>query len=70
MHAKTKYTELWLIRSLIYVEKIHQFLSSIKKDAPKRKLVDFFLPHGVVVVVVIAAVVVISLVLSYVKVPA
>ena len=68
MHAKTKYTELWLIRSLIYVEKIHQFLSSIKKDAPKRKFGHFFLPHGVVVVV-IAAVVVISLVLSYVKVP-
>jgi len=44
------------------------FLSSIKKDAPKRKLVHFFLPHGVVVVV-IAEVVVISLVLSYVKVP-
>jgi len=30
------------------VKKIHQFLSSIKKDAHKRKLVPFFLPHGVV----------------------
>jgi len=31
----------------MYVKKIHQFLSSIKKDAHKRKLVPFFLPHGV-----------------------
>ena len=30
-------------------EKIHQFLSSIKRKARKRKLVAFFLPHGVVV---------------------
>ena len=29
-------------------EKIHQFLSSIKKDARKRKFVPFFLHHGVV----------------------
>ena len=28
-------------------EKIHQFLSSIKKDAHKRKTGSFFLPHGV-----------------------
>jgi len=27
---------------LMYVKKIHQFLSSIKKDAHKRKLVPFF----------------------------
>jgi len=32
---------------LMYVKKIHQFLSSTKKDAHKRKLVPFFLPHGV-----------------------
>jgi len=31
---------------LIYVKKILQFLSSIKKDEQKRKLVPFFLPHG------------------------
>jgi len=42
MHAKIKRTELWLIFSLMYVEKVHQFLSSIKKDAHKRKLVPFF----------------------------
>jgi len=28
-------------------EKNHQFLSSIKKDVHKRKVVSFFLPHGV-----------------------
>jgi len=28
-------------------EKIHQFLLSITRDARKRKLVPFFLPHGV-----------------------
>jgi len=28
-------------------EKIQQFLSSIKKDAQKIKLVPFFLPHSV-----------------------
>jgi len=33
----------------MYVKKIHQFLSNIKKEAHKRKLVPFFLPHGVVV---------------------
>ena len=27
-------------------EKIQQFLSSTKKDAHKRKLVPFFLPHS------------------------
>ena len=32
----------------MYVQKIHQFLWSIKKDAYKRKLVPFFLPHSVV----------------------
>ena len=42
MHAKIKYTSLWLILSLMYVKKIHQFLSSIKKDAHKRKLLPFF----------------------------
>jgi len=31
----------------MYVEKVHQFLSSIKKDAHKRKFVLFFLPHSV-----------------------
>jgi len=30
----------------MYVKKIHQFLSSIKKDAHRRKLVHFFLRHG------------------------
>ena len=30
--------------------KNHQFLSSIRNDAYKRKLVPFFLPHGVVFV--------------------
>jgi len=29
-------------------KKVHQILSSIKKDAQKRKLVHFFLRHGVV----------------------
>jgi len=38
--------------------KIHQFLARIKKDAHKRKLVSFFLPHGVVVVVVVKIMVV------------
>jgi len=36
--------------SLMYVKKIHQFLSSTKKmhtKEKKRKLVPFFLPHGV-----------------------
>ena len=28
-------------------EKIHQFLSSIKRDAHKRKLVPSFLPHSI-----------------------
>jgi len=31
----------------MYAKKIHQFLSSIKRDAQHRKLVPFFLPHGV-----------------------
>jgi len=47
MQAKTKYTELWLILSLMNVKKIRQFLFSIKEDAHKRKLVLFFLSHGV-----------------------
>jgi len=29
--AKIKYTELYLTLSLMYVKKIHQFLSTIKK---------------------------------------
>ena len=29
------------------VKKIHQFLSSIKKDAHKRKVIPLFLPHNV-----------------------
>jgi len=36
--------------SLMYVKKIHQFLSSTKKDAHKRKkkkIGSFFLRHGV-----------------------
>ena len=37
MHAEIKYTELYLIRSLIYMRKIHQFLSSIKRDVCKSK---------------------------------
>jgi len=36
------YIELCLILSLMYVKKIHQFLSRIRKDAHKRKLVSFF----------------------------
>jgi len=43
----TVHIELWLILSSICVKKIHQFLSSINKDARKRKLVSFF-PYGVV----------------------
>jgi len=42
MHAKIKYAELYLMLSLMYVKKNHQFLSSIGKDAQKRKLVPFF----------------------------
>jgi len=38
----TVHIELWLILSSICVKKIHQFLSSINKDARKRKLVSFF----------------------------
>jgi len=43
---------LWQVKIPIYTflnirEKIHQFLSSVKRDAHKRKLVPFFLPHGV-----------------------
>ena len=30
-HTNIKYTELYLILSLMYVKQIHQFLSSIKK---------------------------------------
>jgi len=36
-HAKIKCTEL-----LMYVKKIHQFLSMTEKDTYKRKLVLFF----------------------------
>jgi len=46
MHAKIKYTELYLILSLMYVKKIHQFLLSIKKMHTKENRF-FFLPHGV-----------------------
>jgi len=46
MHARMKYTELYLIRSLIYVKKIHQFLPSIKK-MHRKKSGSLFLPHGV-----------------------
>jgi len=41
IHAKIKYTELFCMRSFVYVQKIHQFLSSIKRDEHKRKLVVF-----------------------------
>ena len=41
MHAKIKRTELWLIFSLMYVEKVHQFLSSIKKMHTKENLFPF-----------------------------
>jgi len=30
----------------MYVKETHQILSGIKKDAHKRKVVPFFLPHG------------------------
>ena len=33
---------MWLILFLMYVKKIHQFLSSTEKHAHKRKLVPFF----------------------------
>jgi len=36
-HARIKYKELLLICVLIYVKKIHYFLSSTKRDAHKRK---------------------------------
>ena len=46
VHAKTKYTELYLIDKLflglMYAKKNHQILSSCKKDAHKRKLVSFY----------------------------
>ena len=44
----TRKGSLLIFTSLIVCEKNHQFLSSIKKDAHKRKLV-LFLPHSVVV---------------------
>jgi len=31
----------------MYVKKIHQFLSSIKKRCTQKKIGSFFLPHGV-----------------------
>jgi len=50
-HAKIKYTKLYLTDlisfGLMCVKKIHQFLSSTKQDVHKRKMVPFFLPHGV-----------------------
>jgi len=41
MHAKIKRTELWLIFSLMYVEKVHQILSSIKKMHTKENWFPF-----------------------------
>ena len=43
-HAKIKYTQLQLVSSgLMYVKKIHQFLSNIKKnDGSEGKLVPVF----------------------------
>ena len=46
-HAKIKIHVIVAYTSLMYAKKIHQFLSSIKRDAQHRKLVPFFLPHGV-----------------------
>ena len=47
-HAKIKYTQLQLVSSgLMYVKKIHQFLSNIKKRWIRRKIGSRFLPHGV-----------------------
>jgi len=37
----------------MYVEKIDQFLSSMKKDAHKRKLIPFFLPDGVLLLLLL-----------------
>jgi len=42
MHRIVAYTFLKVCE-----KKIHQFLSSIKTDAHRRKLVPFFLSHGV-----------------------
>jgi len=44
MHAKIKYMDL--ILSLMYVKKIHQFLSIVKQKHAEEKLF-IFLPHGV-----------------------
>jgi len=44
--AKIKYTDP-LSLGLMYVKKIHQFLSRTKKMYAKEKLGFFFLPHGV-----------------------
>jgi len=49
--AKMKNTELWLILSLMYLKKIHQFLSSIKKKMHIKQNWFLFLPHGVVAVI-------------------
>jgi len=46
VHAKTKYTELYLIDKLflglMYAKKITRFCQVVKKDAHKRKLVSFY----------------------------
>jgi len=42
MLAKIKYTFIVADAFLNMCEKIHRFLSSIKRDAYKRKLVPFF----------------------------
>ena len=43
MHAKTKYTELQLICSLIYVKEINLFCQVLKET--QKKIGSFFLPH-------------------------
>jgi len=46
MHAKTKCTELYLISSLMYVEK---FTSFCQEKCPQKKIGSFFLPHSAVI---------------------
>jgi len=60
MLAKIKYTFIVADTFLNMCEKIHRFLSSIKRDAYKRKLVPFFLPHGVYLFLTIPVIATIS----------